>query len=310
MGILSSLFSLLIFPGFLFLMILAFLFEWFDRKLLARFERRVGPRLFQPLADLIKLCGKEDLFPKGSNQLAVTALPLISLASVLTAGMYIPIASYSAFSFEGDLIVVLFLLSVPTLSYYLAGAVSIGIYSILGGARSLLQYFSYEVPLIIAVSGPAILSGSWSVREIMHSQSALGPFFVYQPVGFLLAIVGLIGKLKRDPLDIPKAKSEVVAGPLTEYSGVKLGIWHTLINMQAVLGIFLLISLFLSWGNQLGTLVSILVFTLQSVLMVVLLSAASSIFARIRIDQLANLGWRVLVPLGILQLFVTILMRA
>jgi NADH-quinone oxidoreductase subunit H len=306
--VVKGLIYLLLFPGLLFQLIAGLAFEWLDRKLLARFQRRVGPPWFQPLADLIKLISKEDLLPTGANDLVAALLPLVSLSSVLTAGLYIPIAGFTPFSFEGDLIVIMFLMSVPTLSYYLAGVVSVGIYSILGGGRSLLQYFSYEVPLIIALSCPAIMAGSWSVEKIMLSQTTLGPFILFQPLGFILAIVGLIGKLKRDPLDIPKAKSEVIGGPLTEYTGGKLAIWHLVMNIQAVIGIFLLINLYLGWSKIFSPVLTIGIFIVEFLILVTALSFTSAIFARLRIDQLAGLGWRILVPLGLLQLGFVILM--
>ncbi|MBS3750912.1 MAG: NADH-quinone oxidoreductase subunit H [Anaerolineales bacterium] len=304
----ESLFYLLIFPGITFQLVCGWFFEWFDRKLQARFQRRVGPRWFQPLADLLKLFSKEDLLPSGANEFAAAALPLISLGAVLTAGVYVPIAGFSPASFEGDLIVIIFLLSVPTLAYYLAGIISAGIYSVLGGGRSLLQFFSYEVPLLIALSGPAVMAGTWSIREISSIQAEMGPFVLFQPIGFILAVVGLIGKLKRSPLDIPKAKSEVVAGSLTEFGGVKLAIWNTVMNIQAVVGIFLLVNLYSSWSGIVAPVLAVPVFFLESVLMIFVLSAASAVFARLRIDQLAGLGWKVLVPLALLQLLVVILM--
>lgn len=305
---LEGLFYLLVFPGLGFQITCGLAFEWVDRKLLARFQRRVGPRWYQPLADLIKLFSKEDLLPTGASDSIATILPLVSLAAVLTAGLYIPMAGFTPFSFEGDLIVILFLMSVPTLAYYLAGMASVGIYSILGGARSLLQYFSYEVPLLLALSGPAILSGSWSVADIMASQAELGPFILYQPVGFGLAVAGLIGKLKRDPLDIPKATSEVVAGSLTEFTGTKLAFWHLVMDVQAVVGIFLLINLYFGVPAVSSPWLAVLIFVGEALLMTFVLSATSAVFARLRIDQLAGLGWRILVPLGLAQLLFVIFM--
>ncbi|HCU57017.1 MAG TPA: NADH-quinone oxidoreductase subunit H [Anaerolineaceae bacterium] len=304
----EGLFYLFVFPGLAFQVFCGLAFEWVDRKLLARFQRRVGPQWYQPLADLIKLFSKEDLLPTGASGWVATILPLISLAAVLTAGLYIPVAGFTPFSFEGDLIVIVFLMGIPTLAYYLAGMTSVGIYSILGGARSLLQYFSYEVPLLLAFSGPAILSGSWSVAEILKSQAELGPFILFQPVGFCLAIAGLIGKLKRDPLDIPKAKSEVVAGSLTEFSGGKLAFWHLTMDIQAIVGIFLLINLFFGMPLGISPWINTLIFSGEVLLVIFILSASSSIFARLRIDQLASLGWRILVPVGIIQLLFVILM--
>ena len=305
----DALVALILFPGLVFQVACGLAFEWLDRVLLARFQRRVGPPWYQPLADLIKLLGKEDLLPRHADDRVASLLPLLSLSAVLTAGLYIPVAGFSPFSFEGDLIVILFLMSVPTLAYYLAGIISIGIYSVLGGGRSLLQFFSYEVPLLIVLSGPAVMSGSWSVAGIVRSQAVLGPFIFFQPLGFVLAVVGLIGKLKRAPLDIPKAKSEVIAGSLTEFSGGKLALWRLVMNIQAVVGIFLLLNLYMGWTKLANPTAAIGIFMVESLAMVVVLSAASALFARLRIDQLAGLGWKWLVPLSLAQLAVVILMR-
>jgi NADH-quinone oxidoreductase subunit H len=306
--ILQAIFYLSIFPGFLFQFLCGWAFEWLDRKLIARFQRRVGPPWYQPLADWIKLIGKENILPSGSNAAVLAVLTIISLGAVLTAGIYVPVARFSPLGFQGDLIVILFLLSVPTLAYYLVGMASIGIYSILGGSRSILQYFSYEVPLLLTLSGPAIMAGSWSIQDIMNAQIDMGPFILFQPLGFILAIVGLIGKLKRDPLDIPKAKSEVVAGPLTEVTGAKLAFWRLTMNIQGVVGVFITVNLYLSWSNTTNPLLAALIFTVECLGIVVLLSMTSAIFARLRIDQLANLGWRILVPLSLLQLIAVIFM--
>jgi NADH-quinone oxidoreductase subunit H len=275
-----------------------------DRRIIARFQGRVGPPWYQPVADLIKLLAKEDILPTGVNHLTAAALPMFSLAAALTAGVYIPVANVSAASFEGDLIVVLFLLSIPALAYFLAGWISVGVYSMLGGSRALLQYFSYEVPFLMALAGPAILSGSWSIAHIVDYQSQTIWIALMQPLGFALALIGLIGKLKRDPLDIPKAKSEVVAGSLTEFSGRKLALWHLSMDIQTVVGIFLLVNLFFGQSSLIGALPAFLSFGVKALGILLLLSTASTLYARLRIDQLADLGWRVLAPLALLQILV------
>jgi NADH-quinone oxidoreductase subunit H len=306
--ILNSLFSILIFPGFAFLFLCTMAFDWIDRRIIARFQGRVGPPWYQPLADIIKLLAKEDILPTGTDQTAAALLPMVSLASVLTAGMYVPFAGASTAYFEGDLIVVLFLLSLPSLVYFIAGWVTVGVYSIMGGNRSLLQYFSYEVPFLMALSAPAILSGSWSISVIANRQTIWG--LIIQPLGFVLALGGLIGKLKRDPLDIPKAKSEVVAGPLTEFSGRKLALWHLSISMQTVVGIFLLVNLYMGGSRStfilVPTMIAHLIFYVKALGILALLSTASVLFARLRIDQLANIGWQLLAPLSLLQILITI----
>jgi len=312
--LLSVLATVLLFPGFAFLVFCGLLFEWIDRRTVARLQARVGPPWFQPVADLLKLLSKESVLPSQADRPICTALPVVSLAAVLTAALYIPVGGRIVYGFEGDLIVVLFLLSLPALFYFLAGWVSGGIYSIIGGSRSVLQYFSYEVPFLMALSAPAILTGSWSISEIIARQAEAGWILLVQPVGFILAVMGLIGKLKRLPLDIPKAKSEVVAGPLTEFSGRKLALWHLTVDIQTVAGIFLLVNVFLGGGSIAFVqpsaspgLVRGAMFGAKAVAMLLTLSVTSALYARLRIDQLASLGWRILAPVGLVQLAATIL---
>jgi NADH-quinone oxidoreductase subunit H len=306
----SALVAILVFPGLAFMVISALAFEWLDRVMIARLQGRVGPPWYQPVADLIKLLAKEDILPTGANEAVAAVLPVISLAAVFTAALYVPVAGYAVTSFEGDLIVVLFLLSLPALAYFLAGWVSMGVYSVVGGSRSLLQYFSYEVPFLMALATPSILADSWRIQTIVVRQPTWGVFTM--PLGFVLAVVGLIGKLKRDPFDIPKASSEVVAGPLTEYSGRKLALWHLTVDVQTVVGILLLVNLFL--GGHTSTFVPVSawiapwLFALKALLILVLLATASVLYARLRIDQLANLGWRVLAPLALAQIVVALWM--
>ncbi|MBN1584019.1 MAG: NADH-quinone oxidoreductase subunit H [Anaerolineae bacterium] len=294
-------FAILIFPGFGFLFVCAILFAWIDRRMIARLHGRIGPPWYQPLADFIKLMTKEDLLPEGASELSSAVLPILSLAMVLTASLYIPIGTRTASAFEGDLIVVLFLLSIPALAYFLAGWGSVGVYSVIGGNRSLLQFFSYEVPFLMALSGPAILSGSWSISRIVTRQAQTTWAAFVQPVGFMLGIIGLIGKLKRVPFDIPKAKSEVVGGPLTEFSGRKLALWHLSLQFKTVVGIFLLVDVFLGGGSS-----GWIVFGLKALSILIALSVISALYARLRIDQLITLGWRVLAPLALVQTLFTI----
>jgi NADH-quinone oxidoreductase subunit H len=124
----------------------------------------------------------------------------------------------------------------------------------------------------------------------------------------LLAVVGLMGKLKRSPFDIPKAKSEISAGPLTEFSGRKLALWHLTLHINTVVGIFLLVNLFLGSGSG-AALPAVLSFGAKALLLLLALSVASVLYARLRIDQLVNVGWRVLAPLALVQLLATIWIR-
>jgi NADH-quinone oxidoreductase subunit H len=299
---LSVLFHLFIFPGFGFLFILALVFQWIDRLVVARLQGRIGPPWFQPLADFIKLMAKEDVLPTGAHRRACAILPIASLAAVLTAALYIPVGECVVSTFEGDLIVVLFLLSLPSLAYFLAGWLSASVFSVVGGSRALLQYFAYEVPFLMALSGPAILSGSWSISHIAALQWRSTWMLLLQPIGFLLAFVGLIGKLKRSPLDIPKAKSEIGAGPLTEFSGRKLALWQLSLHTKTVVGIFFLVNVFMGGSGGYSAVAGGLIFGAKSLFLLLALSVASVLYARLRIDQLADFGWRVLAPLALVQL--------
>lgn len=301
MDIPEFLFKILVFPGFLFLLVLALNFCWLDRKLIARFQGRIGPPWYQPWADLIKLFAKEDILPAGTNKFFASLLPIVSFASVLTAIFYVPIAFQSMPSFQGDFIVVIFLLSIPSLLYFLAGWATRGVYSIMGGNRSLLQYFSYEVLFLLAISGTATTSNTWSIEGIRYAQMQNGAFIFPQLAGFFLTLFGLIGKLKRGPLDIPKAKSEVIAGPLTEFSGKKLALWILTNELQTIAGLSLLIHCY--FGNlwQMNTINGFFMFFLLLLFLQLLLSAISAIYARIRIDQLIHLNWYLLIPLSLLH---------
>lgn len=293
-------FNTLIFPGFLFQVVAGMLFHWVDRKLTAKFEGRIGPPWYQPVADMIKLFAKEDILPNGTNDMFASLLPLTSFATVLTAGFYIYGAFISpGFSFTGDFIVIVFLLSLPSLLFFLGGWTTSGVYSILGGNRSLLQYFSYEVLFLLALSGTSIASGSWSLGGIRSAQESGLPYIVPQLIGFVLAMAGLIGKLKRSPYDIPKAKSEMIVGPLTEYSGKRLALWKLTDYAQTITGIALLVQCYFSGIWEVYSPEGIAISFVMMLGLQFALSMISAIFTRLRIDQLIDLNWRVFIPLSL-----------
>ena len=302
------LFMIIVFPGFLSMVGLGMAFHWIDRKLIAKFEGRVGPSWYQPLADMIKLFAKEDILPSGTNKTFALLLPLTSFTIVLTAGFYVLNLFQAPESFEGDFIMIIFLLSLPSLLFFLGGWTTSGVYSILGGNRSLLQYFSYEVLFLIALSGASIASGSWSLEGIRNAQENGLPFVIPQLIGFLLAIAGLIGKLKRSPYDIPKAKSEMIVGPLTEFSGKKLAMWKLTDFVQTIAGIALVVHCYFGGLWAIDSFPGIVLFFGLMLLLQFILSLVSAIFARLRIDQLINLNWRVFIPLSILQNLLVIIL--
>ena len=143
-----------IFPGFLFLFAYALFLAFLDRKIAARMQQRVGPPFFQPFADFIKMLGKEVIDPAGVDRAIFDAAPLVALAAVMTAYLYVPIIGNSPLAFQGDLVVVLYLMSLPTIVLFLLGWLSRNIFSAIGGIRAVTQLFIYEVPFFLSSPDP------------------------------------------------------------------------------------------------------------------------------------------------------------
>ena len=296
--------ALLIFPGGLCLLAYSLVYEFVDRKLIARFQNRVGPRWFQPLADFIKLLAKEEIIPTGVNPALFVVLPIIALAAALTAALYGPMFGLQpAYSFSGDLVVTLYLLSLMTLCIGLAGANTQDRFSLVGATRALTQLFSYEAPFLLAMLGPAIALGTWNINTINTAAAHNWWYLITQPFGFLVALIGLMGKLELPPFDAPEAETEIVAGALTEYSGRGLGIFHIGRNVELVIGLTMIASFYM------GGLSSPLDFLWKTLVLLLVTALLQSLFARLRIDQTVGMWWRIGTILVLVQLLVNILGR-
>ena len=311
MEIVWILLYMLVFPGFLFLATYGMVCEWVDRKLYARFQSRIGPPWFQPEADFIKLMAKEEIIPEAANPVMFRLLPIFALAAVLTAFLYIPVWDTTAiFAFPGDFIVVFYLLTIPTFTFFLAGWHSTSLYSTIGSVRNLTQLFAYEVPLLMSLLGPALLAGSWSL-------SGINQFFLTHPVlllvniiGFGVALVAVQGKLERVPFDIPEAETEIVAGSLTEFSGKLLGIFRLAIDLEMVVAAALLSAVFLGGSFGLHPVLGFLLFIVKTLLIVAILALFRTVMARIRIEQMMRFCWRYLAPIALFQLVINIIVKA
>jgi NADH-quinone oxidoreductase subunit H len=282
----SEILALLFFPGGLFVLAGGMAFEWADRKLVARLQNRVGPRWFQPLADTVKLLAKEEIIPGGVNAYLFLGLPIVALAGALTAAIYIPLAGLApVYSFPGDLIVAIYLLSLLTLCTGLAGSNATGAFSLVGATRTLTQLFSYEAPFLLALLGPALAAGSWQISHI-NAYAHDHWLVLTQPVGFVVALIGLMGKLELPPFDAPEAETEIVAGALTEYSGRGLALFRLGKNVELMVGLTLVAAFYLGGlGNPLE-------FFVKTLALLVGLSFLQSLMARLRIDQTVGLWWR------------------
>ncbi len=238
---LPPLVALLLLPGGMFLLVGSLFYEWADRKLVAQFQNRIGPRWFQPEADMFKLLAKEEIVPDGVNRLLFHGLPVVALVGALTAALYVPMLGLApSYGFRGDLIVTLYLLSLMTLGMGLAGANTIDRFSLLGATRALTQMFSYEAPFLLALLGPAIAAGTWQIGEINVYATKHTWLLVTQPIGFIVCVVGLMGKLELPPFDAPEAETEIVGGAMTEYSGRGWALFRLGRDIELMVGLTLM----------------------------------------------------------------------
>ena len=319
MAIVKTLLYLLIYPGFLFLFVYSTFCEWFDRKVYARLQNRIGPLhtgqsgILQPIADIIKLFAKEDIVPEKADKAMFSALPIFALAIVTTSAMYLPLWHYSVSkitfnSFPGDLIVIVYLLSLPTLIFFLAGWHSTNFFSTIGGVRVLTMFFGYEIPMLLAVLSPAILANSWRLADIAQFYQMRPILLLPNIIGFLIAVVALQAKLERVPFDIPHAETEIVGGTFTEYSGKKLAFFRLLSDIEMVVGAGLIAAVFMA-GFPGGLIWGLINFVIKTLIVISLLSLIRAVCSRIRIDQMVNFAWRYLAPLAVLQLLIVIILK-
>ena len=307
---LITLLNIFIFPGFLFLTVFGWIAEYIDRVLCARLQNRMGPPWFQPFADFVKLVSKEEIVPDEANPTMFRLMPVLALTATVCAFFYIPLWGNKAlFSFNGDLIVVLYLLTIPTLTYFLGGWYSTSLYSKIGAVRSLTQLFAYEVPLLMGILAPALLANTWSLSEMTVFYSKHPGYWLFNTVGFAISIIALLGKLEKVPFDIPEAETEIVAGTFTEYSGRLLGLFRLSIDIETIVGSALLAAVYMPFGLGLDPILGFVVFVAKILFIVSLLATLRTIFARLRIDQMMTFCWKYVSPFAFLQLLLNLVLK-
>src|SRR5512136_2770351 len=319
MALLRTFLYLLVYPGLIFLFIYSTFCEWFDRKVYARLQNRMGPThtgtggLLQPIADFVKLMCKEDVVPEAADKTLFSVLPIIGVAVVSTAALLLPVwnfnlAAPSVTSFSGDIIVILYLLSLPTLVIFLAAWSSTNLFSTIGGARVLTMLFGYEVPLFLSVLSPAILANSWRLAEIAAFYQKKPLLILPNLLGFIIAVIAVQAKLERTPFDIPHAETEIVGGTFTEYSGKKLALFRLMLDIEMVVSSGLLAAVFLG-GFPGGVLIGFVHFVAKPLSVLFFLPLIRALPSRIRVDQVVSLAWKYLAPLAVLQLLIVILIK-
>jgi len=306
---LLALIKILIFPGFLFMTAYGLFLEYMDRKLYARLQNRIGPPWYQPLADFFKLLGKETIIPAGANKRMFQTLPVISLCAVATAFVYVPVlGKASAASFEGDIIIVLYLLTIPTVSLFLAGWYSRGVYSTIGSVRTLTQMFAYEVPLFMALLAPALIAKTWSITGMTEFYSEHPLYILINIPALFTALISGQGKLERAPFDLPEAETEIVSGALVEYSGKLLAIFKMSVDCELVLIASVISAVFLPFMTGI-IFFDFLLYIIKTITVLLFLALMRSSMARIRMDQMISFCWKVLTPIMIVQIILNLVIR-
>jgi NADH-quinone oxidoreductase subunit H len=288
--------------GFL---LLGVIFTWMERKVVGRFQSRVGPNrvgpfgLLQAIADAVKLLFQEDIVPRRADRLLFNAAPIVMMAPSVLALAVIPFGSGS---YVADLnIAVLYVVAmsgIASLAVLMAGYSSGNKLALFGSMRAVAMLLSYEIPLVMSLLGITILAGSMSMVDIIAVQSV--PYVLVAPLGALIFLIAMSAELNRPPFDVTEAESELVAGYLTEYSGMKFGVFYLAEFSNVVLAGALFAVLFLD-GWEWAILPSHLWFLIKVFGFLFVASWVRATLPRMRIDQILTFAWKYLFPLSLVN---------
>ncbi len=298
---------------------------WFERKLSADIQQRYGPMrtgphgLLQLVADAIKLFTKEDIIPRNADRLLFVAAPIMMMGSVFLMLVAIPFGAiiingntYPIAATDMD-ISILYIEAVSAISIigiFMVAYSSNNKYSLLGAFRNFARMIGYEVPLGITIVSVAIMAGSLNIVEIAQAQHPLW-FIFKQPIGFIVFFIALMADMGRLPFDQNESEEELVAGWITEYTGMRFGLGFFAEYIHLILGSMLVVLLFLGgWNlpavltsnNVLGIILPTVFFLLKVVLVMLFIIMLRWAVPRFRIDQVVDISWKKLLPLALLNL--------
>lgn len=287
---------------------------WVERKVVARFQDRLGPNrlgpfgLFQPIADVIKLLIKEDITPQGADKFVYNLAPILALATVIMLWAVIPIsATVAGSTINVGALYIVAVGAIGTLGIIMAGWASNNKYALLGAFRMVAQMISYEVPMVIAILIPVILAKSMTLTDIVESQTIW--YIVLAPVAAIVFLIGAQAELGRAPFDLSEAESEIVAGFHIEYTGMKFGLFYAgeLLHAMTFGGLFATFFLggWRGWGAETYPILGIGYFFIKAMFMYWVIMWIKYSFPRVRIDQMLNFCWKFLTPLILTVLAIT-----
>jgi len=301
-------FYLLIFPGLLFTGTLGLVVGWVDRKVSARFQFRVGPPFLQNFNDFFKLLGKETILVKEGIHSLFVAAPFIAFAMLTLVSAMVGVALFFHIGFGADILVIMYLLMIYSIMVILGGASTGNVYSSMGAGREMKLLLADELVFILVCLVPIVKSGyALNLEEILAYQAAEGSFIgsVSGVIAFIMGILCIQAKMTLPPFHIPEAETELVEGPLMEYSGPPLAFWKLNHMIMYVTFPFLLILLFMGGFSFTG--LGILWFILNYLLIIVVMIIIKNTNPRVRIDTALNFFWKYAAPISFAALILAVL---
>jgi len=285
------------------------LYTWFERRVLGRFQNRLGPNrwgpfgVLQPIADLVKLITKEDVVPDVADKRVFALAPIVLVFPGILVFSVIPFGEQS---FLGKLnIGVLFVLGVTginTLAIIMGGWASRNKYALFGAVRGAAMLVSYEVPMALSLVGVVILAGSMALLDIVNSQDVF--FILVQPLGFFVFVAAALAEMSRAPFDMIESESELGSGYHTEYSGIKFALFQLAEFMAPIVVATVATVLFLGGTRGIDPIPGQVWFLLKAFAVVFVLVWTRATWPRLRVDQIMGFAWKGLFPLSIVNLFV------
>ncbi len=301
------------------LLLLAAYLVWVERKFLARLQIRYGPNragkfgLLQPIADSIKMLIKEDIVPAAADRFIFLLAPAVVATTALMMFAVVPFGSHLILGDRQIPLVItdlnvglLYIFALSSLGVYgvaMGGWASNSKYSLLGGIRGAAQMISYELALGLSLVPIIMLADSFSIVDIVNAQAQY-PFIIVQPFAFVIFMISAMAESKRIPFDMPEAENELGAGYHTEYSGIRFGLFFLgeYVHLQ-VLGALVAVLFLGGWrGPILPPPVWLFI---KMILVALIMIWVRGTLPRLRYDQLMALGWKVLIPLSLINIMVT-----
>lgn len=286
-----------------------------ERKILARFQQRIGPQktgpfgLLQSVADAVKLVGKEDLRPHAADPWTFELAPYFVFIPIFLGFVSLPfLLGVNIRLLELGLLYFIAVSSVNIVGWVMAGWGSDNRYAMIGGMRAAAQAISYELPLVLSLVTVAMLAGSLNLKDIVEGQATV-PYLVWLPLAFVVFFISTLAEMNRPPFDIPIGESEVVGGPFVEYSGIRwsmfmLGEYASLWILSVLTAAVFLGGYAWPFGEDLGLGYQLVLMAVKSGLFIFLVFWVRASIPRLRIDQLMSYSWKILLPLSLVQVLV------